>query len=61
MLEWFNLVWGHVPPGMAENDDAITAYLANNPRMIGALFTMTLLLSQAGSAAASVQTSCAGP
>ncbi|WP_327052238.1 DUF7503 family protein [Halomicrococcus gelatinilyticus] len=35
---------------MAEND--LGTYLAENPRMIGALFTMMLLLSQAGSAAA---------
>lgn len=33
---------------MAEND--LTSYLAENPRMIGVLFTMVLLLSQAGSA-----------
>ena len=46
---------------MAENDDAITAYLADNPRMIGALFTMTLLLSQAGNASATLTTGCAGP
>ena len=30
----------------------LTAYLKNHPRMIGVLFTMMLLLSQAGSAAA---------
>lgn len=37
------------------------AYLAENPRMIGALFTLTLLLSQAGNASASFAASCAGP
>ncbi|WP_440006118.1 DUF7503 family protein [Halomicrococcus sp. SG-WS-1] len=31
---------------MAEND--LTSYLEENPRMIGAMFTMLLLLSQAG-------------
>ena len=35
------------------SDNTITAYLAENPRMIGVLFTMFLLLSQAGNAAAS--------
>lgn len=30
----------------------IKSYLAENPKMIGALFTLLLLLSQAGSAAA---------
>ncbi|SEH15205.1 hypothetical protein SAMN04487967_1970 [Natronorubrum sediminis] len=29
-----------------------TDYLANNPRLIGALFTICLLISQAGTAAA---------
>ena len=31
--------------------DNITTYLAENPRMIGVLFAMLLLLSQAGNAA----------
>lgn len=37
-----------------ESDDgnAIVQYLAEHPRLIGALFTAFLLLSQAGSAAA---------
>ncbi len=30
----------------------MTQYLTNHPRMIGALFTIVLLLSQAGTAAA---------
>lgn len=30
----------------------LTQYLKNHPRMIGALFTIMLLLSQAGTAAA---------
>lgn len=34
------------------SDNTITAYLAENPRMIGVLFAMFLLLSQAGNAVA---------
>jgi hypothetical protein len=34
------------------SNNTITAYLAENPRMIGVLFTMFLLLSQAGNVAA---------
>jgi hypothetical protein len=34
------------------SDNTIASYLAENPRMIGVLFTMFLLLSQAGNAAA---------
>jgi hypothetical protein len=44
---------------MADNDPR--TYLAENPRMIGALFTMVLLLSQAGNAAAGIATVCGGP
>ena len=43
---------------MAETD--LTTYLEANPRMMGVLFTMLLLLAQAGSASAFV-TGCAGP
>jgi len=43
---------------MADKD--LTSYLAENPRMMGVLFTMLLLLSQAGSAVATT-TGCAGP
>jgi hypothetical protein len=34
------------------SDSTMRSYLAENPRMIGVLFTLMLLLSQAGSAAA---------
>jgi len=34
------------------SDDTIKTYLAENPRMIGVLFAMFLLLTQVGSAAA---------
>ena len=34
------------------SESTLAAYLADNPRMIGVLFTIFLLLSQAGNAAA---------
>lgn len=36
--------------------DTMTEYLAQNPRMIGALFTLVLLLSQVGTVAAGTST-----
>ncbi|WP_269844155.1 DUF7503 family protein [Halegenticoccus soli] len=42
-------------------DSNPNSYLAENPRMIGVLFAMVLLLSQAGSAVAGYATVCAGP
>ncbi len=42
------------------SDDSTKAYLAEHPRMTGVLFTLLLLLSQAGNAAASNLT-VAGP
>ena len=44
---------------MADSD--LTTYLAENPRMMGVLFTMLLLLSQAGNAAGALAGSCYGP
>ena len=43
------------------DDDSLRTYLAENPKMMGALFTLVLLLSQAGNAAASVVTATSGP
>ena len=37
---------------MFENDNATAAWLAEHPRMTGVLFTMMLLLSQAGTVVA---------
>ncbi|WP_255767389.1 DUF7503 family protein [Haladaptatus halobius] len=37
---------------MTKNNDSLTAYLAENPRMAGVLFTICLLLTQTGNAAA---------
>ena len=37
---------------MFENDNAAAAWLAEHPRMTGVLFTMMLLLSQAGTVVA---------
>jgi len=45
---------------MSDND-SLTAYLADHPRMIGALFTLLLLVSQAGSAAANGAQATPGP
>ncbi|WP_255494082.1 hypothetical protein [Halarchaeum sp. CBA1220] len=44
---------------MSEKD--ITTYLTENPRMIGALFTLVLLLSSAGTSAASIASPTYGP
>jgi hypothetical protein len=37
---------------MSENDSTVTNFLAKHPKMTGVLFTMLLLVSQAGTAAA---------
>ncbi|WP_266076906.1 DUF7503 family protein [Haladaptatus caseinilyticus] len=37
---------------MTESNDTLTAYLAENPRMAGVLFTICLLLTQTGNATA---------
>ena len=42
-------------------DSDVTTYLAENPRMMGVLFTMLLLLSQTGNAAGALAASCYGP
>ena len=44
---------------MADND--IASYLAEHPRMIGVLFTMMLLLTQAGNVAAGGGNTLIGP
>jgi hypothetical protein len=44
---------------MADNE--IAAYLAEHPRMIGVLFTMMLLLTQAGNVAAGNNVTVIGP
>ncbi|WP_458189890.1 DUF7503 family protein [Haladaptatus sp. NG-WS-4] len=44
---------------MAEN--SAQAYLAENPRMIGVLFTICLLMMQAGNAAAASSSQVNGP
>jgi hypothetical protein len=38
---------------MSQTDNAAAAWLAEHPRMTGVLFTMMLLLSQAGTVVAS--------
>lgn len=42
------------------SDNTIASYLAENPRMIGVLFTIFLLLSQAGNVVAGSNGSIAG-
>jgi hypothetical protein len=37
---------------MAEDDSTMAAYVAENPKLMGALFTLVLLLSQASTAVA---------
>jgi hypothetical protein len=44
---------------MAES--TVTDYLAENPRMMGVLFTMLLILSQAGNAAGAMMRTTGGP
>jgi hypothetical protein len=43
------------------SDTTLTAYVAEHPKMAGVLFTILLLLSQAGSAMAGHGTSYPGP
>jgi hypothetical protein len=47
---------------MSDSDSGTVAtYLKNNPRMMGVLFTMLLLLSQAGTVAAGNGAAVSGP
>jgi hypothetical protein len=46
---------------MSDATSELTAYLKDNPRMMGVLFTAMLLLSQAGSVAAANAVGNAGP
>jgi hypothetical protein len=43
------------------SDDTLAAYLAEHPKLTGVLFTMMLLLSQAGTVLAGAGSSTAGP
>jgi hypothetical protein len=43
------------------SDDTIKSYLAENPRMLGVLFTLLLLLTQVGNVAAGGNTGWTGP
>ncbi|WP_162991486.1 DUF7503 family protein [Halostella salina] len=45
---------------MSDNS-SLKAYLADHPRMIGALFTLVLIASQAGTAAANGAQAVSGP
>lgn len=46
---------------MSQDTTTLAEYLHEHPRMIGALFTVLLLLTQAGSALAAGASSNAGP
>jgi hypothetical protein len=43
------------------SDNTIATYLRENPRLMGVLFTMCLLLTQAGSVAANTRAGLSGP
>ena len=43
------------------SDSTLTTYLKENPRMTGVLFTIMLLLTQAGNAATAAAASNPGP
>ena len=44
-----------------EPESSITQYLSEHPRMLGGLFTVLLLLTQAGTVAAGTSATTAGP
>lgn len=44
-----------------KSTNAVAAYLKDHPRMMGVLFTMMLLLSQAGTVAATNASVTSGP
>ena len=46
---------------MESTSSSMAAYLAEHPKMVGVLFTMMVLLSQAGSVVAGGQGSTVGP
>jgi hypothetical protein len=46
---------------MSDHGSALVSYLTDNPRMMGVLFTIVLLLSQAGSALAANASTTVGP
>jgi len=46
---------------MESTNSTMKGYLAEHPKMVGVLFTMMILLSQAGAVAADGGTATAGP
>lgn len=46
---------------MSQTDNVVAEWLGKNPKMTGILFTMMLLLSQAGTVGAANGSACAGP
>lgn len=45
---------------MSDDGSTLTEYLAEHPRMIGVLFTLVLLLTQAGTVAANCGSTVSG-
>jgi hypothetical protein len=43
------------------SDDTVKTYLAENPRMLGVLFTLSILLTQVGNVAAGGNSGFSGP
>ena len=46
---------------IAMSDNTVVDYIAQNPRMAGVLFTICLLLTQTGNAAAANMSTTVGP
>jgi len=47
--------------GSTDSESQVAQYFSEHPRMLGALFTILLLLTQVGSAAAATSATTAGP
>jgi len=50
-----------VDAGSTDSESSIAQYFAEHPRMLGGLFTVLLLLTQVGNAAAGESATVAGP
>jgi uncharacterized membrane protein len=60
-LENFNYGLGVITRAMTLDTEKTAQYLAENPRMIGVLFTIGMLVSQAGSVLANDGMTASGP
>jgi hypothetical protein len=50
-----------VDTGSTESESSVAQYFAEHPRMLGATFTVLLLLTQVGNVAASESSTISGP